>query len=114
MKRAFITLCLLWACPAAFSAGALYGTTVVGVRVDGNGKGVVFFSQPIAGTPPSCVISTYNNGLAFDATTDGGKAVLAWALSAKAAGTSVAYVFGTGACSVYTGSVEDWYYGVTQ
>ena len=88
------------------------GGKVVAVRVDQTGNGMVMFDQPIGGTPPSCAISAYNNALAFNTNTAGGKAILALALSAKATG-SVISAYGLGTCSIF-GVAEDWDYGVAQ
>lgn len=80
------------------------------MRIDGSGKGMVFFNAPLGGTPPmNCVNSSYANALAFDTNTAGGKAILAVALSAKAMDTDL-LVVGSGSCSIYSGFVEDWSY----
>jgi hypothetical protein len=93
----------------SFAAGTITAT-VTSVRVDSNGKGLVTFAQAIGGTPPGCVVGAYASALAFDATTAGGKAVLALALTAKATGVTVS-AFGLGTCAVYGSYVEDWNYG---
>lgn len=73
---------------------------------------MVMFDQLIAGTPATCVHPAYTNALSFNATTGGGKAIMAMALTAKTTGASVE-VYGTGACGIYGGAhVEDWNYGV--
>ena len=90
--------------------GSVDGNVVM-VRVDHSGKGMVFFNINIGGTPPGCVHDSYKKAFAFDARTDGGKAVLAFALSAKATGSRV-IAYGTGECGIYGGSVvETWDYG---
>lgn len=71
------------------------------------------FEAVIAGTPPSCVIAPYANALSFNATTSGGKAIMVWALAAKASGSNVT-AYGTGACGIYGSYVEDLSYGVLQ
>ena len=96
----------------AFAAGFVSGT-VVSVRVDQTGHGMVFFSQAVGSAPPSCVISAYANALAFDANTAGGKAVLALALAAKATGAVIS-ASGLGTCAIFSSFVEDWDYGVAQ
>jgi hypothetical protein len=88
--------------------GILHNARVVNIRIDASGKGMVFFDAPLGATPPSCA-NSYNNALAFDANTAGGKAILAVALSAKADGTALLIV-GSGACSIYGGYLEDWSY----
>ena len=94
----------------ASAIGAVDGK-VVSVRVDGNGRGMVVFDKNLGGTPPECVSIHYKKALAFDAKTDGGKAVLAFALSAKATGSRVV-AYGIGQCGIYGGSVvETWNYG---
>jgi hypothetical protein len=97
----------------ALALGYVYGK-VVSVRVDIDGRGMVAFDRPVGNQPASCRVGTYENALAFDANTPGGKAVLATALAAKATGDLVA-AYGTGNCNIYGGSyVEDWAYGVVQ
>src|SRR3569833_575122 len=59
-----------------YAAGNVSGK-VVQVRVDQTGNGMVFFEQPVSGSPPSCVIGAYNNALAFNTNTAGGRAILA-------------------------------------
>jgi hypothetical protein len=106
-----ITAVALLTCIAgqALAAGVVVGK-VIAVRVDSNGRGMVFFDQPIGGTPPSCVHPAYLNALSFDATS-GGKSVLAAALAAKATGETVT-AYGLGACVNYNNNwVEDWNYG---
>lgn len=94
----------------AAAAGTVY-STVVAVRVDATGRGMVVFNDNIGGTPPACRHSSYFNALAFDANTAGGKAILALALSAKATGSPV-QANGNGTCIAYGGAfVEDWDYG---
>jgi hypothetical protein len=80
------------------------------VRVDQDGKGMVVFDTQVSNSP-TCINQAYNNAFAFDASTAGGKAILATALTAKAMSASM-NVYGTGACAIYYGNnVEDWYYG---
>jgi hypothetical protein len=98
----------------AFAGGAVINAKVTEVRIDADGKGMVFFDQPIGGTPPSCVISYYASALAFNASTAGGKAIMAAALTAKATGAKT-IVYGSGACGNYGAYVEDWSTGhITQ
>lgn len=94
----------------AFSYGALSNAKVTQIRIDQDGKGMVIFDQPIGNTPPNCVIAPYANAMAFNATTAGGKAIMAMALTAKTTGTNIV-VYGTEACGHYGGYVEDWSYG---
>ena len=83
---------------------------VTNVRVDQSGKGIVYFDQNLVGSP-ACTVAGYENGLAFDASTPGGKAILARALAAKATGDLIK-VIGTGTCTIYGGTwAEDWLYG---
>ena len=79
------------------------------IRIDQTGKGFVYFDQNLVGSP-TCVMSTYENALAFDTNTAGGKAIMARALAAKATGDLIK-VYGTGTCSVYGSWAEDWLYG---
>jgi hypothetical protein len=113
MKRTIGVLSGLFLSALAVGAGHVPSATVIGVRVDRDGKGLVIFDRPVGGTPPGCVIAYYANSLAFNANDAGGKAILALALAAKASGDAVT-VYGTGTCTLYGHSVEDWEYGQTQ
>ncbi len=107
MSKIVATLILMTCCCDSFAAGYVY-STVVEVRIDQDGNGIVVFGSSIGGTPPSCAISPYTNALAFDSSTAGGRAILAVALAAKASGNLVAG-FGTGTCAIY-GVSEDLSY----
>lgn len=96
--------------PYSYAAGSIATATVTSVRVDADGKGMVFFSSALAGTPPGCVSSPYFNALAFDTSTSGGKAALALALAAKSSGSLIT-AYGTGNCGVYGNFVESFDYG---
>jgi len=73
---------------------------------------MVVFDQQVGGTPATCVHPAYTNALSFNATTGGGRAIMALALTAKTTGVVVT-VFGNGTCGIYGGAhVEDWSYGV--
>jgi hypothetical protein len=109
MKRSSVLLVSLFAASAGFANGTVTGK-VVNVRIDQSGKGIVYFDQTITGSP-SCSMASYENGLSFDANTAGGRAIMARALAAKAAGETIK-VTGSGACIHYGNSwVEDWLYG---
>ena len=111
LVRVLAALAVTAAAPA-FAAAGLSSAHVVAVRVDANGTGMIFFDQPLAGTPVACgQNSGYNNALAFNATT--GKGALAMALSAKATGSPIE-VYGTGVCGIYGNYVEDFSYGVVK
>lgn len=98
----------------ANAQGVVDSAKIIQVRIDQDGKGMVVFDRLIGGTPATCVHPTYKNALSFDATTNGGKAIMAVALSAKATGVAVT-AYGTGTCGIYGGAhVEDWSYGVVQ
>ena len=80
------------------------------IRVDADGRGIVFFSPPTTQTIVGACRDTvnYNNALAFNTNTVGGKAFLAFAIAAKASGAQVAS-YGTGACSIYSPyKIEDF------
>lgn len=113
MKRyalALISLAMLFPILAQAS-GALNGTTIVTIIVDFNGLGIVTFSQPIVGSPPSCVIPAYASAMAFDTNTQGGRTLLAVLMSAKSSGSTVD-VGGRGTCTVYPGQLEDMYWTI--
>lgn len=112
MKRNIFIVTAIYALFATTSFAAAVvpdNAHVIQVRVDADGRGMIFFDQPL-GTPSACgQDSSYKNALAFSATS--GKAALAMALSAKATGATVG-AYGTGACGVYGDYVEDFAYGM--
>jgi hypothetical protein len=113
MYRLILLTLLLGCVSSAFAYGTVSGT-VTEVRVDADGKGMVFFSQTIVGAPPSCVHSAYTNAFAFNSNTAGGRSVLAVALAAKATGDTISVV-GAGTCVIFGNAwVEDWQYGNLQ
>ncbi len=94
----------------AFAYGVVSNVHVIQVRVDGDGRGMLVFDQPLSGAVAACgQDSSYKNAMAFNATT--GKGLLALGLSAKATGTTID-VYGTGSCGVYGDYVEDIGYAV--
>jgi hypothetical protein len=98
----------------ALAAGSVINAKVTDVRIDADGKGMVIFDQLLGATPPSCAIPYYANALAFNASTAGGRAIMALALTAKATGAKT-IVYGSGACGHYGAYVEDWSTGqITQ
>lgn len=105
-----LVLALLMA-SQAFAIGAVGSAKVVMVRVDSDGRGMVFFDQLIGGTPPGCAHPAYTTAFAFPPNA-AGKAIMAFAIAAKLSQTPVT-VYGTGVCSIYgPDNVEDWNYGV--
>lgn len=78
------------------------------VRVDKNGKGIVKFQKPLAGTPSSCG-SSHNSDLAFNTNTEGGKAIFSIVLTAYTTGKKI-QAYGTNNCDIY-GVVESWNWG---
>lgn len=108
---ALLAICISY---SANAAGVVDSAKVIQVRIDQDGKGMVVFDKVIGGAPATCIHPAYVNALSFDATTSGGKAIMAVALAAKATDVTIT-VYGTGACGVYGGAhVEDWSYGVMQ
>lgn len=103
--KAILTLAVFYAIQTA-QAGGYATSTISSVRVDADGRGLIEFVQPIGGTPPSCVASGFNTMMAFNASTAGGKAILANALAAKATGAQV-IVAGAGTCTNYSNVMED-------
>jgi len=109
MYRVGLLALLFCGISPAFAVGTVIGT-VVKVRVDSSGKGMVFFSANVSGVAVNCASAYYPNGLAFDSATPGGKSILAAALAAKATGDTLE-AFGTGQCAIYgSGVVEDVQY----
>jgi hypothetical protein len=114
MKYLLWSLVLPFFYSQALAAGSVGSAKVVQVRIDQDGRGMVVFDQTIGGTPATCVNPAYTNALAFNATTGGGKGILAMALTAKTSGSLIT-AYGTGTCTIYGGAhVEDWTYGVMQ
>ncbi|MCW8879702.1 MAG: hypothetical protein OQK04_15685 [Kangiellaceae bacterium] len=112
MKK-IIAICLLVLSCQSFAAGNVANAKIINVRVDDNGKAMIIFDRDVSGTPPGCVHSAYKNAFAIDASTDGGKAVLALALSTMSRKANIS-VYGQGVCGVYGGSyIETWSYGVS-
>jgi hypothetical protein len=109
MKKIILAFLGCGICSYAFANSSVFGT-VINVRVDSTGHGMVTFSQTISGSP-SCINSAYGNTYAFDGTTAGGRNFLALALASQASGASIA-AYGLGTCSTYGGFAEDFYYGV--
>ncbi len=113
MKKLFLATFALFLSSQAFSYGTVTNAKVVEVRMDQSGKGMVIFDQLVAGEKATCVHPAYVNALSFDLNTTGGKGILAVALAAKAAGTTMT-VYGTATCTIYGGHVEDWMYGTSK
>jgi hypothetical protein len=108
-KKLVFAIACMTAGQAALAGGTVTGH-VVNVRIDHTGKGVVYFDVNLTGSP-TCIESTYSNGLAFDTATPAGRAIMARALAAKATDDLIKAV-GSGACTIYeNGWVEDWLYG---
>ena len=108
------TIILLLLCSCLITQALAYGTVnarVTDVRIDQDGKGMVFFDAAIGASPPGCVNAAYANALAFNTNTAGGRSILAVVLTAKANGNLISAI-GTGSCALYgSSSVEDWSYG---
>lgn len=92
------------------AAGVIAGK-VTTVRVDEDGRAIVTFDTYGTGTP-TCVTAGFKASLAFNLQDPGGKGVLALLLFAKAQSTPV-IAYGSGACNIYSGILEDWTYGAT-
>ena len=108
---ALLALCIS---SQANAIGSVGSAKVIQVRIDQDGKGMAIFDQQVGGTPATCVHPAYTNAFSFDATTAGGKAIMAMALTAKTTDARV-NVYGNGTCGIYGGAhVEDWLYGVIQ
>lgn len=82
MNRSLVAMLLLaLSAEASAAGGAAADVKVVKVRIDNDGKGMVYFDKPVVGGP-ECVSQTYANVLAFSGTN--GKSIMALALAAKA------------------------------
>lgn len=106
MKK-FLALILLLTLSKSVVSGTANNLYVEHVRVDRNGKGYIAFTEAITNR---AACATYTQHFSFDATTDGGRAVLSLALAAKAAGKRI-YASGTNTCIEYPGVVESWNWG---
>jgi hypothetical protein len=93
---------------SSIAAGGTVTGRVSYVRVDNSGRGFIYFDQNVASSA-ACTQASYENAMAFDTGTVGGKAILARALAAKAAGDVVS-VAGTGTCAIYGSWAEDVLY----
>ncbi|WHI52757.1 hypothetical protein P3339_08340 [Microbulbifer sp. MLAF003] len=111
MKKLLITAFAVLLASNAYSLGSV-SAKVEQIRVDGDGRAMIFFDKPLGGTPAACADKTnYGNALAVDAATDGGKAVLSMVLAAKASGATVT-AYGHGVCGLYGSNVvETWNHG---
>lgn len=85
---------------SALAAGNVIAGKVVNVDVRANGLFLITFNQS-SSTPASCV--TVANRMSGDASTAGGKAIVATALAAMAASTPVTLAQGLGTCNEYPG-----------
>jgi len=106
----FVVGCLL--ATAVTAASVVNNLPVDYVRVDKDGRGFVRFSGQLI-NPSDCINETNGNflsALAFDTTTDGGRAIMSLVLTAKASGKLV-YAKGTGGCTIYGNTLEDWSFG---
>lgn len=104
---------LLTLCSQAYS-GDVNDALVTMIRIDANGKGMIYFDRPIENRPACAAEPAYYNALAFDANIAGGKAILSWALTAKATGSKV-WVHGYSTCEIYgNGVVSSFDYGVVK
>ena len=103
MKRLipFMFFALMSTCGTAYAVGVTQGVTVVNVDARSDGSFLVSFSQGIT-TPPPCAAEL--NRMTGNASTPGGKAVLAVAMLAYSTGSTV-FAQGTGACTEYS-SIE--------
>lgn len=110
MKRFAFILLALGMSFQALAAGSVSNTKITTIRVDSDGKGIITFDKLLE-TPIGCIHPAFVASLSFDATTPGGKAILAAAIAAKNAGSPIQSAFGTGSCTNYGGSwVEDLSY----
>lgn len=100
------TAIVLYVCTSLFSltyAHGLVDAHIVEVRVDNNGKTIVTFDSDINHQPPACSGNNHRV-MAFDATTEGGKAMLSLALTAHST-QKLVRGRGTGVCTVWN-SIE--------
>ena len=109
--KSFIVLIIL--CFISIQAGAVGQITegeIAQVRVDKSGKGYVKFKTSLVGTPATCTQPDYVAVLAFDTNEAGGRAIYSLVLAAQASGKKIT-AKGTGLCSAYANTIEDWNFG---
>ena len=107
MKRIVTAVCLLLASASTCWANSFVNNvTVVGIKVDSNGKAVITFSAPITGLA-GCAVAFYNSSYAVDTTTNGGKSVMSIANAAMLAGQTIQHAGGANACTLYPNTAED-------
>lgn len=95
------------------AAGVATDLTVAWVRVDEDGRGFVRFQGTLE-MRSDCINEArgnYLSSLAFDAATDGERAIMALALATQASGRLV-YAQGTESYTIYGNALEDWSFGV--
>ena len=85
------------------------GYEVQYVRVDASGKGFVNFKKALY-TTSTCANAGYENALAFDTNTAGGKSILSVVLTAQASNRTIT-ASGTSSCNIYSGTIQDWGWG---
>lgn len=82
----------------AFGAGSVSGTQITSVNVNVDGTVLIALGNPTA-NKPACALD--NERMAFQATTDGGKALLNAVVAANLSGKTVS-ITGTGTCLAVT------------
>lgn len=98
MKQTLLAVISVGLVGQAFAVGSVSNAHVTQVRVDADGRGIVFFDQNLSGAVSACgQDNAFKNAMAFNPTT--GKGLLAVALAAKATGTTVD-AYGSGACVI--------------
>jgi hypothetical protein len=111
VKRTVLMLVAMLLPFQAIAEGYATGVRVTQIRVDRDGRGIATFDHVLGGSPPGCVHTAYVRSLAFDTNTPGGRSVLAFLMTARAA-QDLLTVRGTGSCAIYGNSfVEDWEFG---
>lgn len=102
--KKLVTVSILLASQLAV-AGSLTGK-VIAVRVDATGAGIAYFNTNLNGAA-ACSSATYANAVAFNTNTVGGRSALATLLLARQKNSTIV-AYGTGACAIYSGAVEDF------
>jgi hypothetical protein len=104
---AFASLLATPASAADITQTEVDGVTLVAVRVDSNGRGLLYFPPDTSGGHGPCRASYNNHILAFDANTAGGRAILQLARAAHLYAMPV-HIVGTGSCDIYApDGIED-------
>jgi hypothetical protein len=108
--KAFSLLVVFFVSVNVYASGQVTSSEIYRVRVDQTGKGYVEFKKNLSSSP-AC--AQHVNRLAFDANTEGGKAIYSLMLTAFAANKKIT-AYGNGTCKTYPSLIEEYSWGYMQ